>query len=137
MMKLIRNRYLAAKLEDLIAEHQLEQSDSEDSLVDEGYMEIENPDWIDATLPVSEVPLDTGDHDILTSWSAKKAGKRPFHVSDCYVVDDQLLVPWLRMRVDVPERFRLDIPEQLRLSEAEIYGTKTSDSHELSFIMEE
>lgn len=128
-MKLIRNRYLAAMREELIAESQLEQSDSEESSVDQRNMEIENADWVDATLPVSGVPLDTGDDDILTSWSAKKAGKRPIHVSDYYFVDDQLLVPWIRMR--------LDVPEELELSEAEIYGTETSDSHEMPNVMEE
>ncbi|KAE9973040.1 hypothetical protein BLS_003777 [Venturia inaequalis] len=50
----------------------------------------------DATLPPKIVPVDHTDKDILKVWSAKKAGKRPFHVNDSYYVEQQLQLPLAR-----------------------------------------
>lgn len=50
----------------------------------------------DATLPIKTVPVDYSNKDIITVWSAKKAGKRPFHVNDSYFVEQQLQMPLAR-----------------------------------------
>lgn len=50
----------------------------------------------DATIPPKTVPVDYTDKDILPVWSAKKAGKRPFHVNDSYYVEQQLELPLAR-----------------------------------------
>ncbi|TLD39261.1 hypothetical protein E2P81_ATG00248 [Venturia nashicola] len=50
----------------------------------------------DATIPPKTVPVDHTDKDVLKVWSAKKAGKRPFHVNDSYYVEQQLQLPLAR-----------------------------------------
>lgn len=50
----------------------------------------------DATSPPKTEPADHNDKDILKVWSAKKAGKRPFHVNDSYYVEQQLQLPLAR-----------------------------------------
>lgn len=50
----------------------------------------EGSQFKDATIPRKVVPVDCSDRDILPVWSAKKAGKRPFHVNELYYVEPQL-----------------------------------------------
>lgn len=74
-------------------------------------------DFKDATLPVKQDPVDDSDRYILRAWSAKKAGKRPFHLNEIYHEDQQLSLPLLRTRMYGPRN-----PWKM----AEIYGGGSS-----------
>jgi hypothetical protein len=86
---------------------------------------IECDDFKDATAPVNETPLDMGDDDILPVWSAKKAGKRPFHVNESYHVEQQLENPLRRMEMYGPRN---------PVKWAETYGTVLLEDPRKAFL---
>jgi len=98
---------------------ELGQDDRKDSAAYQHNIILENADWTDATVSVIKVPVDTSYDDIPVVWSAKKAGKRLFHINKSYFIEQQLELPLSRMRMYGPEGPWLKI-------EAEIYGRDMS-----------
>jgi len=92
-------------------------SHRKDSAAYQNDIVLECDDFKDATLPAARVPVDYSNDDILEFWSAKKAGKRSFHVNDSYFVEQQLELPLRRMEMYGPQN-----PLQL----AEIYVGESS-----------
>ncbi|QDS67633.1 hypothetical protein FKW77_004475 [Venturia effusa] len=76
----------------------------------------EGSQFKDATIPRKTLAVDNRNKDILTVWSAKKAGKRPFHVNELYHVEQQLEMPLARAVLWDGTR------ERKRFKFAETYG---------------
>lgn len=80
-------------------------------------------DFKNAALPIKKEPVDDSDQHILRTWSAKKAGKRPFHINETYNEDQQLSLPLRRTQMYGPRN-----PWKL----AEIYGGESSRNNSMN-----